>query len=138
MTWTHWMRERRPPQQLISISNRHPRRNLFRFSVSRTLFQFLIFLANWFAGRFSINFGSTIVKAPPLIFFFGGGRFAIVNFRSQPSPQIKKTNRNHSTTIKRIKKKEKKTMRAKNVVYYCASQKSCLLLHVFIRIYNCN
>ena len=58
------------------------------------------------------NVGTTIVNHPPLIFllfcfFLGGGRFAIVNFRSQLSPQIKKTNQNHSTTIKRIKKKEK-------------------------------
>ena len=44
-----------------------------------------------------------------------------MNSRAQLSPQIKKTNQNHSTTIKRIKKKGKNN----------ASQKSCLLLHVF-------
>ena len=60
--------------------------------------------------------------------FFRGGRFAIVNFRSQLSPQIKKANQNHSTTIKRIKKKEKQQCEPKN----------CLLLYVFVRIYNCN
>ena len=42
------------------------------------------------------NVGSTIVN-PPI--FFRGVRFAIVNSRSQLSPQIKKTNQNHSTTI---------------------------------------
>ena len=66
-----------------------------------------------FGEVMSCNVGTTIVNHPPPYFFFfffgggGGGRFAIVNFRSQLSPQIKKTNQNHSTTIKRIKKKEK-------------------------------
>ena len=46
-------------------------------------------------------------KSHSPIFFKGGGRFAIVNFPSQLIPQqIKKTNQNHSTTIKRMKKKE--------------------------------
>ena len=48
-----------------------------------------------------INIGTTIVNPPPH-FFLRGGRFAIVNSRAQLSPQIKKTNQNHSTTIKRI------------------------------------
>ena len=83
------------------------------------------YLQIYIVGK-NINVGSTIVN-PPLFFFLGGGgRFAIVNFRSQLSPQIKKANQNHSTTNKRIKKKNN------------ASQNSCLLLYVFIRIYNCN
>ena len=41
------------------------------------------------------------------------------------SPQIKKTNQNHSTTIKRIKKKEKK---------HCEPKR----LFIIARIYNCN
>ena len=71
------------------------------------------------------NVGTTIVKGPPdpdIFFGGGGGRFEIVNSRSQLSPQIKKTNQDHSTTIKRIKKKEKTN----------ASQ------NIIARIYNCN
>ena len=73
------------------------------------------------------NVGTTIVNHPPY-FFFRGGRFAIVNSRAQLSPQIKKTNQNHSTTIKRIKKREK---RDKN---QCEPKK----LFIIARIYNCN
>ena len=71
------------------------------------------------------NVGSTIVNPPSLFFFFfkGGGRFAIVNFRSQLSPQIKKANQNHSTTIKRIKKKE---------TNHCEPKK----LFIIVRIYT--
>ena len=72
------------------------------------------------------NVGSTIVKAtPPFFFFLGGGRFAIVNFRSQLSPQIKKANQNHSTTIKRIKKKGKNQREPKK-----------LFVIVIVRIYT--
>ena len=65
----------------------------------------------WYWWLVACNVGTTIV----IFFFLGGVRFAIVNFRSQLSPQIKKTNQNHSTTIKRIKKKEKKQCEPKKL-----------------------
>ena len=82
------------------------------------------------------NVGTTIVTPPKFynILIFLGGRFVIVNSRSQLSPQIKKTNQNHSTTIKRIKKKEKNTLKKKKQQKQCEPKKLFIIACTYLQL----